>query len=236
MTEPDETGPNRSWTRPPEAGRRRGPIGVPRPILVLAILMAVIEFSLILSDAGVIQPGLRRWVYGHFAFHHRLFDAALAGDRFSWQIPLSTITYTMLHGGLVHLAFNGAALLGLGAYLSRHISTWRVIAAIFATSIAGAITFGLIAETSGPLVGASGGLFGLLGVLKRWEFEALRRIPSAIWGPFWRSMLGLVLLNVILAFAAGGALAWEAHLGGFAAGWAIAMVLAKRQRILEPRD
>lgn len=218
----------RGWTQPPQAGRRRGPVGVPRSILVLAILMAVIEATLMASDLGVIQPGLRRWVYNAFAFQDRLFDAMLAGEWFGLQVPFSTLSYTMLHAGLIHLAFNGAALLGLGALMSRRIGAARVIAALFLTSVAGAVAFGLIAETSGPLVGASGGLFGLLGVLKRWEWATLRAIPDLNRKPFWRSLLGLVVLNVVLAVAAGGALAWEAHLGGFVAGWAIGMRLARR--------
>jgi len=216
-----------SWSRPPEVGRKRGPVGVPRSILVLVFLMAIIEFTLMASDAGLIQPGLRRWAYNTFAFQDRLFDAMLAGDFFSLQVPMSAITYTFLHAGLIHLGFNGAALLGLGSFLSRRVPAWRVILALFVTSVAGAITFGLIAETAGPMVGASGGLFGLLGVLKRWEFAALRQTPGLSWSPFWRSMAGLVLLNVVLAFAAGGALAWEAHLGGFVAGWAMGMRLAR---------
>ena len=222
--------PEGGWTRPPEVGRRRGPGGVPRPVLVLAILMAAIEGALLLSDMGVIQPGLRNWAYAHFAFHDRLFDATLAGDWIGLQVPVSMITYTLLHGGLVHLAFNGAALLGLGAFLSRRISAGRVIFLVFATSVGGAIAFGLIAQTAAPLVGASGGLFGLLGVLKRWEWAALRQAPAIPRGPFWRSILGLILLNVILAVAAGGALAWEAHLGGFIAGWAMGPWAAHRRR------
>lgn len=215
------------WTRPPDVGRRRGPVGVPRPILVLTILMAALELTFLASDLQLIHPGLRRWAYDAFAFHDRLFDAMLAGDAFSWQVPLSMATYTMLHAGLVHLAFNGAALLGLGALLSRRISAWRVILAIFVTSFAGALAFGLIADTAGPLVGASGGLFGLLGVLKQWEFTTLRSAPHLDRKPFWRSLLGLVLLNVVLAFASGGALAWQAHLGGFIAGWAMGPWLAR---------
>lgn len=224
MTEADRdrTPPQeQSWTRPPQVGRRRGPGGLPRPILVFAILMAATEGALLLSDFGVIVPGLRSWTYAMFAFHDRLFDATLAGQWAGFQLPVSLITYTMLHGGPVHLAFNGAALLGLGAFLSRRISAGRVIFLIFATSAGGAVAFGLIAETMAPLVGASGGLFGLLGVFKQWEWTALKQAPAVPRGPFWRSILGLILLNVILAFAAGGALAWEAHLGGFVAGWAL---------------
>jgi len=227
MAETSENQPaEHGWSRPPDVGRRRGPAGVPRPILVLVILMALIELALMASDLGLIQPGLRRAVYDAFAFQDRRFDAMLEGDFFSLQVPVSMVTYTFLHAGLIHLGFNGAALLGLGAFLSRRIPAWRVIAALFVTSVAGAVAFGLIATSAGPLVGASGGLFGLLGVLKRWEYFALRATPGLSRSPFWRSILGLVLLNVILALAAGGALAWEAHLGGFIAGWAMGMRLA----------
>ncbi len=216
------------WTRPPEVGRKRGPIGVPRAILVLVLLMVVIEAALVLTDIGVGPTGLRFRIYDAFAFHDRLFDAMLAGDGFTRQVPLSTLTYTMLHGGLIHVAFNGAALLGLGAYLSRRISARRVILAVFVTSIGGAVAFGLMASVTVPLVGASGGVFGLLGVLKRWEYEMLRRTPGLSWSSFWRSMIGLALLNVILSVFSGGAVAWEAHLGGFVAGWLIALWLARR--------
>ena len=50
-------------------------------------------------------------------------------------------------------------------------------------------------------------------------------------GPLWQSLLGLAVLNAVLWAALGGLLAWEAHLGGFVAGWAAGPVI-RRLRII----
>ena len=89
-----------------------------------------------------------------------------------------------------------------------------------------ALVFAMIADVDGPLVGASGALFGFFGALKRWEWIWLQEtgLPKQ---RFWRTIGGLVIINVILFFGyPGGIVAWEAHLGGFIAGWFLAPALA----------
>jgi len=49
----------------------------------------------------------------------------------------------------------------------------------------------------------------------------------------WRRIGGLALLNVVLALGLGGLLAWQAHLGGWIAGWFLAGVIRPRQGPLE---
>ena len=44
----------------------------------------------------------------------------------------------------------------------------------------------------------------------------------------WRRIGGLVVLNAALAFGLGGLLAWQAHLGGWVAGWLLAGVFRPR--------
>ena len=46
--------------------------------------------------------------------------------------------------------------------------------------------------------------------------------------PIWRRIAALVLLNILLLFGLGGLLAWEAHLGGWVAGWLLALVIRPR--------
>jgi membrane associated rhomboid family serine protease len=102
------------------------------------------------------------------------------------------------------------------------------------TAVAGALTFGLLADTGMqfvPMVGASGALFGFLGAMKRWEW----RYVSAYDLPkrrFWSTILALVAVNVLLTVGlagAGGGVAWEAHLGGFVAGWLAAGALTPKR-------
>ena len=67
------------------------------------------------------------------------------------------------------------------------------------------------------MIGASGSVFGFLGLWQFWDFK--RRLQAGYsLKPVFSTILGLVIVNVILAFMLGGGLAWEAHLGGFVAG------------------
>ncbi len=95
------------------------------------------------------------------------------------------------------------------------------------TAITGALAFGFIAEAEGVMVGASGALFGMIAVITAWQECALRRAGLSR-APIWRRIAALVALNVFLAIGLGGLLAWEAHLGGWIAGWLLAHVIRPR--------
>jgi membrane associated rhomboid family serine protease len=198
---------------------------------VLWIMIAVmIGFELLFAaaDAGLAPEGLGRWpVYEHLAFIDILFDRARAGLGVEPRLVWSLATHAFLHGGWLHLALNGAAFLGLGHALVRMMGIERFLVVFAASAIAGAAAFGLIVETDGPLVGASGAIFGMFAVLTAWQEHALRRAGRSR-ATIWRRIGGLVALNVALAFGLGGLLAWQAHLGGWVAGWLLAGVFRPR--------
>ena len=93
--------------------------------------------------------------------------------------------------------------------------------------IAGACGFALFPEVQAPMVGASGALFGLAGVVLAWEMQNRRSLGKSP-RPVLRSLAILVGLNAVLWWAMNGQLAWQTHLGGFLAGWAAAYVLRPR--------
>ncbi|MDT7933770.1 MAG: rhomboid family intramembrane serine protease [Sphingomonadaceae bacterium] len=150
--------------------------------------------------------------------------SALALRRGAWWTLLA---HMLVHGGILHIAMNGAALAGVGAaltpFLGRGGERWARFGALFLGSgLAGATLF-LAFNPHGavPMVGASGAIYGLLGVLLRARVGGGRQ---PLWSPrMGRAILGLVQQNVVLililavpAFLGGSAvgLAWEAHLGG----------------------
>ena len=198
---------------------------------LLWIMIAVmIGFELLFAavDAGLAPEVLGRWpVYEQLSFIDILFDRARAGLGVEPQLIWSLVTHAFLHGGWLHLAMNGAAFLGLGHALVRAIGIGRFLVIFAATAIAGAATFGLIAETNGPLVGASGAIFGLFAVLTAWQERALR-LAGRSRAMIWRRIGGMVVLNAALAFGLGGLLAWQAHLGGWVAGWLLAGMFRPR--------
>lgn len=155
----------------------------------------------------------------------------------------SLFTHALLHADWLHLTINGAWLLAFGSLIARRCGALNFLALFAASSIAGAVFFFLInASEMIPLVGASGGISGMMGAAFRVLFSAielgamreLREHPNAIprmplqVALFDRStMTGVALwLGVNLIFGLGlgeamqtGEIAWEAHVGGFLFGF-----------------
>ncbi len=203
-------------------------IPVHRVLWIMIAVMIGFELMFSAADAGLVPEVLGRWpVYMRLAFFDLVFDYVRAGNGVEPQLVWSLLTHAFLHGGWLHLAMNGAAFLGLGHALVRMIGIERFLVIFALTAIAGAATFGLVAETNGPLVGASGAIFGLFAVLTAWQERALR-LAGRSRAMIWRRIGGLVALNVALAFGLGGLLAWQAHLGGWVAGWLLAGVFRPR--------
>ncbi|MEG3124819.1 rhomboid family intramembrane serine protease [Sphingomonas sp. GB1N7] len=150
--------------------------------------------------------------------------AALAEGRW-WTVPL----HMFAHGGAAHIAMNGVALFVLGGPLVARMGDpplgWlRFLAVFLASGLAGMALF-LAIHPHGvvPMLGASGAIYGLLGLLIRLpvEGEALMPIRSArtkaILFDLIKANAWLFVLLAIPALLLGqsGGLAWEAHLGGF---------------------
>jgi membrane associated rhomboid family serine protease len=200
--------------------------GAPRAVWFLALVFAAVEGLLALSDMGFLPRGLRGWAYDRFAFHAVFFHAMESGQQLPLSIYATFLSHAFLHGGFLHLAMNTAIFLALGAHLGRAVGGMATILLFMGCAIGGAIGFGLLtvqAQQFIPMVGASGGIFGMLGTIKRWEWRFLRLhgLPKS---RFWTTILVFAGVNIVLSFgsgAAGGGIAWEAHLGGFVVGLAL---------------
>jgi membrane associated rhomboid family serine protease len=146
--------------------------------------------------------------------------------------------HIFLHGGWLHLFLNTTALLAFGAPVARLFGSslggaLRFSGYFLLCGVLGGLTFWALHPTGGvPLVGASGAISGLMGGAAR-LIERRGRLS----GPFSRGALRFVIpwvvLNLLIALA-GAALgpavpiAWEAHLGGLAAGLLLLGVFAPR--------
>ena len=149
---------------------------------------------------------------------------ALAEGRFS-----TLGLHMFAHAGLMHLTFNTFAILALGPLLTslfgRGPQQWaRFITVLIAGSMSGALIF-LLFHPHGtvPLVGASGGLFAVVGMLARTPTQHGALAPlfsaetKAAAQDFVKNNIWLVIIFTLPLLIAGqeGGLAWEAHLGGF---------------------
>ena len=156
----------------------------------------------------------------------------------------SLVTYALLHGNATHLIFNCLWIAAFGTPVARRFGTGRFIAICLVTSIAGALAhLAIFPHDPTPVIGASAAGSGLMGAAARFAFDRggpldmFRRMdPLAPMQPaapllvalsqprvifFTLMWLGLnVLFGLGASYMPGvsGAVAWQAHIGGFAAG------------------
>ncbi len=194
--------------------------GMPLTVILLVAVNVVVEGALLGADLG--WWGDRRWrtvAYGVGAFWAPLLHGAQ--PVYPGQPTAMFVTYAFLHGGWLHLAVNMAALISFGTEIVRRIGQKRFILAYCVSALGGSVAFALLSSAPMPMVGASGALFGLLGIWVCWDYLDRRYYGDPLWVTL-RALGFLVLYNLVFWLLLSGNLAWETHLGGFVAGWALA--------------
>jgi membrane associated rhomboid family serine protease len=194
---------------------------------------------------SLLSPDLDTWVVYAGAFIPARYEGNLGMELPGGDVAryTSIVTHMFLHGDFAHLALNSLWLLAFGGAIAKRTGAVRFFAFSLLCGIAGAGAFyifnvGLLA----PVIGASGAVSGLMGGTMRFLFPAmesggfrqLREDPRSIrLMPLGEALtdrrvlvanLAFVLINVLAMFGLGGAqnsggIAWEAHLGGYAAGF-----------------
>lgn len=210
---------------PPDDPPKTRP-GLPWVILALIVLCSTVEVALSLGDWGLLStPRLRLTAYEYGGFWPGLLG--------SWQpnYPaqpwLMFLTYAFFHSGPVHLIVNMITLYSLGHYVHTRVGSLGFGVVYAAAVLGGGLGFGLLAETTQPMVGASGGLFGLAGAVLAWSYVDRFTAAQRLW-PVAQAALGLLLLNLVMWWLMDGLLAWQTHLGGFIGGWITALLVDPR--------
>lgn len=207
-------------------------LALPRIHLVVASIIAIcvaIEVILQLGDFGALGiPRFRSLVYEYAGFWAGLLDNWR--PNYPFQPTLMFLTYGFLHAGLVHLVLNMITLFSISGAILDRVSGKAFVLLYGVSILGGAVGYALLADNLRPMVGASGALFGLAGALLAWDYVDRYTLQERLW-PVARAVLLLAALNVALYFAMDRLLAWEAHLGGFVAGWVMAMLIDPRGRV-----
>lgn len=207
------------------------------PPLVLSLCAVILAFS-----AAVIlaPPPLSNWLVGSMAVQ----IGALQLNQPIGPYP-PYVLHVFVHGGWLHLGMN---LLGLLAF-STPVARWLIVGwgrtrgaaaflgVFFLTAIAGAVSESLYVLVSthsdAVLVGASGGLMGLIGVLLRLGYGRAAYPLPLFSRPVLTGLVPWIVINLIIAaFGApgfGGQIAWAAHLGGLFAGLLLAGIIAPKR-------
>lgn len=138
-------------------------------------------------------------------------------------MPWQLVTYAFLHANLEHIFFNMLALLMFGAPLEYTWGTKRFLQFYFVCVLGAGLTYlgwAALMNISSPVIGASGGVFGLLlayGMLfpKQRVMLLFPPIPMTA-----RTLvIGYGAIELVLGVMGTGNIAHFAHLGGMLFGW-----------------
>ena len=203
-------------------------------IFTIVFLVANIFVYFLTSQAGANENAAALIKYG--AKVNALIDRQHEWWRF--------VTPIFLHGNVAHLLMNMYGLWMIGPYVERLYGSAKFVFFWVATGIAGVVASYLSVQpgihSSNPVgrfifkaqdtisVGASGALFGLIGVLFVFGIKFRRELPEGFKRAFGTGMLPTILLNIAIGFMI-PVIDNAAHMGGLVAGALLALVVGYKR-------
>ena len=208
-------------------------------------LMALNVATFLLYEFGYPEKVEMAANYAYGVIPSVLFDTRELGAHLARVPgPLTLLTYQFFHGDWMHLLANMAFLWVFGDNVEDSLGHWRYLAFYLLSGVGAGLAFSFMAPASTvPLIGASGAVAGVLAAYmmlhpKQQVWILLfMRIPMPV--PALWAILAWVGFQVYSLFSQGDGgevlVAWWAHLGGFAAGIMLLLILAPLALWQRPR-
>jgi len=209
----------------------------------IALLIAnLFVFLLMWESSGLTSPVL--WQ----AFHEPVLKAY--GAKLNYLIDAPNyqwwrfIAPMFIHINLIHLLVNMYSLMIIGPFVEKLYGSAKFVVFWVLTGIGGVVASYLTVRpqlATGPFArflfknedfpsaGASGALFGLVGVLFVFGIKFRHELPEGFKRAFGTGMLPIIFLNLFIGFVGRGFIDNAAHLGGLLSGAALAIAVDYRR-------
>lgn len=223
--------PRRAIFDPETARFARAVLTRPATFTFVLLALNVFVFLLMYFSGGTEDVGVLR------AYGAKFNSLINAGEW--WRL----VTPVFIHIGPLHLIVNMYSLFMLGPYVERLYGSARFVFFWIATGVAGvaasyfASGMGyrpgplgqfLFRGGDGPSAGASGALFGLVGVLFVFGIKFRKELPSGFKRAFGFGMLPTILINLGIGYTI-PFIDNAAHLGGLLAGMLLALFVGYKR-------
>jgi len=154
------------------------------------------------------------------------------------------ITPMFVHIELLHLVMNMFSLLIIGPFVEKLYGSAKFVVFYVLTGIAGTVGSYLALRPSlargllgsfifksvdAPSAGASGALFGLVGVLFVFGIKYRRELPEGFRRVFGTGLLPIIFINLFIGFLGRSVISNAAHLAGLFAGALLALLIDYRR-------
>jgi len=220
------------------------------PVILASLGLLIVVFAI--QNLPWWSDDTLNWLYFTFSFipARYAFPLSQQGPEWLW----TPVTYSLLHGGIEHIVFNGLWLMVFAAPVARRIGAARYV--IFWVLSAAASAFLHAAIYWGDqslLIGASGVVSGMMGAACRFAFPAMdgRRvgmrqahlnprlsIPASLrsrtvvaYIVMWIVGNALVAFGITIVGDSAQPVAWDAHIGGFLFGFLLFSLFDRQPRI-----
>ena len=203
----------------------------PMPPLVVALFLVIVgvEALFSLGARGMIGgPGAIGWRIGavqDFGFSGDVFDWMLSNNQWPLEHLRRFVTYPFIHGSFTHAIFAGAMLLALGKMVGEAFSSLATLALFFASSIGGALAYGLFLNDHNYLIGAFPAVYGFIGAFTYILWLRLGQLGAQQIRAF--SLIAMLLgIQLVFGLLFGIQNDWVADLAGFATGFVLSFFVS----------
>lgn len=173
------------------------------------VLILLINLGLFIATAWMSSGANENAVL--YAFGAKWPPEIWQGQQY-WRL----VTAGFLHGGVTHILMNSWALFQLGEQVEELFGTARYLVIYFCSTVGG---FYLSAKLSPHLsIGASAGIAGLIGAMVAFGVMNRSTVGKAIRNFYLQAVVFMLAVGILGGFNIDN---W-AHLGGLAAGFAVA--------------
>ncbi|SFD33341.1 rhomboid family intramembrane serine protease [Clostridium uliginosum] len=163
--------------------------------IIIFIITAILSKNIFSIDINVlIKFGAK---YNEFIYQGEI-----------WRL----LTCAFLHGGIVHIAFNMYALYILGPQVEKIYGIKSYLTIYFIACITSSL-LGLLINKYTISVGASGGIFGLLGAILVFGIRERHKIEKG----YISNLIGLIVFNLMIGLRVAN-IDNLGHIGGFIGG------------------
>ena len=155
-----------------------------------------------------------QWVTAGSLTNSMIYAPLLTKDE-----PWRMITAGFLHSesSFMHIALNMYSLYIFGSVLEPLLGKLRFITLYLVSIFGGSVAVLLLESPITTVLGASGGIFGLMGAY----FIVLKSL-----GQSGGQMTAIIAINLVIGFVPGFNISWQAHVGGLVAGGLVALAYA----------
>jgi rhomboid protease GluP len=201
----------------PPPAEKKGESSLPPPLTLTLIALCIAVFLLSLWKAGL--GGLLE-----MPRQPLIVLGALTAPQVYLGEWWRLFTAGFLHGNGLHLLMNMAALYFIAPPLELWEGRWR-LGAVFLFSILTSSLVSLFFLPKSISVGASGGVFGLLGFIVALLWRYWRVLPEDLRGGLNKWLRSVLPINLVISLVPG--VNWAGHLGGLLGGLLLGLILVR---------